>query len=479
MAAYEHRKISISKLEFDQQNYRIFSAQSQQEALDALVEEQDTKLVEMGKDIALHGLSPIDLFGVVKNDKSEGYIVVEGNRRLVALRLLENPLLTEQKPIQDAFKSLSGQYQKNRLSEIPCVVFPEKELAMSWVDRKQGTNMGGAGLQRAGYVQNAVRKAQKGEYEKWYAATIYLKKTGHLQEGELPEREIHKQGTGAAVERVFGTAFLSERLGINISLSGEVTFDNGDKTNGAKLLLSILRHLIKKNLTTEDVKHLAQRNEILETFLSQSVKNNANPLQTEGTRANAKEANTSEDVKKTKPTVKPSQSVANERVGVVKAPIPRSKLAPNNLGYAPDIANERIKTLLFEIQKLDITETPKGRPLIAGVIMRVFLDLTLTDFLIKSGTKTPKDIRAWDDFGAKLRAKLNTALWVIDADKTNRQLDSVRAALNSDYHHSLKELNAQLHALDAPILTQKECVANWDRYAHLFAAIFEHLAQND
>ena len=131
---------------------------------------------------------------------------------------------------------------------------PNKEIAMGWVDRKQGTGMGGAGLRRADYVQNAIRKAARGDYKKWYAAVCHLKEFGLIKAEEAPEREIDKQETGAAIERVFGTAFLSEQLGINISSTGEVNFDNADTKKGSNLLSSILSHLIEKNLSTEDVR---------------------------------------------------------------------------------------------------------------------------------------------------------------------------------------------------------------------------------
>lgn len=160
-------------------------------------------------------------------------------------------------------------------------------------------------------------------------------------------------------------------------------------------------------------------------------------------------------------------------------PRPRIKLAPESLRCPDWVSNERIRRLLIEIQKLRIDETAHGRPLIAGIVMRVFLDLTVTYFLIKTNVDTPTGIESWDNYKARLPIKLRKALEVIDPSDLDRTLDNARTALNKDFHHSIHRLNEQIHALGAPILTQQECIQYWDRYAPLFDAIFKRLSEND
>lgn len=479
MPTPNYQEIELEKLEFDQENYRIFFGKDQSDTLRLLVQKEDTNLVDMAKDIATNGLSPIDITAVVKKEGTDVYTVIEGNRRLAAIRLLENPSLADNQQIKNALSLTSEQYSRNPIKTILCTVMPNKETAMGWVDRKQGTGMGGAGLRRADYVQNAIRKAARGEYEKWYAAVYHLKESGHIKAGEVPEREIDRQGTGAAIERVFGTAYLWEKLGINISSSGKVIFENGNTENGNKLLLSILNHLIEKNLSTEDVRTLEQRHEILQTFIDQNVKKQPQPLSTDNSSSVVDQDETIEPIVDNEDITEPQET---EDKKPPKAPPPsgqRTKLAPGNLRCPSSVSNQRIRLLLIEIQKLNISGTNNGRPLTAGVVMRVFLDLTLTYFLIETDVRIPKGIEAWDNYRAKLPKKLETALNVIDPSNSNRKLDNVRTALNKDFHHSINRLNEQIHALDAPILTQQECIEYWDRYAPLFDTIFKHLSNND
>lgn len=181
MPTPNYQEIELEKLEFDQENYRIFFGKNQSDTLRLLVQKEDTNLVDMAKDIATNGLSPIDITAVVKKEGTDVYTVIEGNRRLAAIRLLENPSLTDNQQNKNALSLTSEQYSRNPIKTILCTVMPNKETAMGWVDRKQGTGMGGAGLRRADYVQNAIRKAARGEYEKWYAAVCHLKEYAHLK----------------------------------------------------------------------------------------------------------------------------------------------------------------------------------------------------------------------------------------------------------------------------------------------------------
>lgn len=479
MTRFTYQDIELEKLEFDEENYRIFFGKDQEDTLRLLVEKEEMRLVDMANDIATNGLSPIDITAVVKKEDSDIYTVIEGNRRLAAIRLLEDPSLTDNQQIQNALALTSEQYSQNPIMTIQCAIMESKEKVMSWVDRKQGTGMGGAGLRRADYVQNAIRKAARGEYEKWYAAICYLKKTGHIKAGEVPEREIDTQGTGAAIERVFGTAFLSERLGVNISSNGSVSFDNGDDTKGGELLLAILMHLIEKKLATDDVKPVEKSEEILRSFLDQNVKKRIQ-LPSTGDDSSAREHVETIASNKKKEESTEAQEAKDEKSSKVPELLKnRTKLAQSSLRCPSSISNQRIRRLLIEIQKVNISETTSGRPLTAGIVIRVFLDLMLTYFLIETNTKVPIGIGSWDSYKAKLPKKLKTALKVIDPNESDRKLDNARAALNSDFHHSIHRLNKQIHALDAPILTQKECIEYWDRYAHLFDVIFKRLSNND
>src|SRR5437870_173073 len=88
--------IGIASLLLDAENPRHDVVASQREALLAIVAEQKSKLAALAEDIAEHGLSPLDRILVIKAGRgSRNYTVVEGNRRIAALKLLHNPDLAD------------------------------------------------------------------------------------------------------------------------------------------------------------------------------------------------------------------------------------------------------------------------------------------------------------------------------------------------------------------------------------------------
>lgn len=66
--------------------------EGQRDVMRSLVKTMPRKILMLAKDIVANGLSPADLSIVVSAGPGEKrYYVLEGNRRLVALKALENP----------------------------------------------------------------------------------------------------------------------------------------------------------------------------------------------------------------------------------------------------------------------------------------------------------------------------------------------------------------------------------------------------
>ena len=92
MASWETFK--LSELRLDQKNYRTGPTATQRDALAAIIEDQKTKLVNLAEDILNVGLSPGEPIWVTRDIDNPGmYIVLEGNRRLTALKLLRNTIV--------------------------------------------------------------------------------------------------------------------------------------------------------------------------------------------------------------------------------------------------------------------------------------------------------------------------------------------------------------------------------------------------
>lgn len=134
------RTIKLTSLFVNTENYRFEPLSSQKEAIDKMIEDQGDKLYSLVDDIVTNGLSPVDLIIVTPNEDSNKYVVLEGNRRITSLKLLNNPTLIDDKysPLRKKFQKLQKE-KPNAISElknIACAVFETPTEADIWIKRK-------------------------------------------------------------------------------------------------------------------------------------------------------------------------------------------------------------------------------------------------------------------------------------------------------------------------------------------------------
>src|SRR4051812_17127841 len=90
------KTINLNNLLVNTENYRFDAVASQKEAIDKMLNDQKDNLYTLAEHILKHGLNPNNKVEVTasNHNKSE-YIVLEGNRRTVTLKILNNPDLIE------------------------------------------------------------------------------------------------------------------------------------------------------------------------------------------------------------------------------------------------------------------------------------------------------------------------------------------------------------------------------------------------
>lgn len=88
-------EIPLAALLLDVENPRLVETQqTQQETARELAARQGDALLRLAQDIVEHGTDPTTLVAVVPTKgRHKRYRVVEGNRRVLALRALESPSL--------------------------------------------------------------------------------------------------------------------------------------------------------------------------------------------------------------------------------------------------------------------------------------------------------------------------------------------------------------------------------------------------
>lgn len=123
--SYTYETINVNKLFLNSKNYRIdFERyQTQSEIVERLYEEED--IIEMIKGIvSFQGIYPHESLIVIPNNKN-GYTVMEGNRRLLAIKtlldIIKPPIKYESEVVN--LRSKLKQENLNTLKELRCVVY--------------------------------------------------------------------------------------------------------------------------------------------------------------------------------------------------------------------------------------------------------------------------------------------------------------------------------------------------------------------
>ncbi|ENN91162.1 ParB/Srx family N-terminal domain-containing protein [Bartonella bovis] len=142
-------KVSLKKLEFDPENPRIPRFSNEKDAINFLCNKE--QILELAEDIAENGISPCEKF-IVLQDR-EKYIVVEGNRRLIALKFLDNPNLAPER-LSKKFSKYSAS-RKVLISSVECVIVSNRKEANHWIETKHSGQNKGKGVKPWDAIQKA------------------------------------------------------------------------------------------------------------------------------------------------------------------------------------------------------------------------------------------------------------------------------------------------------------------------------------
>lgn len=142
----EIKPISLNLIRLDQENVRFGNdvAESEREAIELLMADPEDarKILRLAEHIAENGLDPTEL-QLLTPDGDGRYIVLEGNRRLTALKLLQKPDLCPVPKLAKSFIELNQQLGDALPEDIDCSIVPTREAGDIWIELKHtGENRG-------------------------------------------------------------------------------------------------------------------------------------------------------------------------------------------------------------------------------------------------------------------------------------------------------------------------------------------------
>jgi hypothetical protein len=422
----EYRLIDLETLLLDSLNPRHNPVESQREALGALLEGRGAQeLLRLAEDISKFGVSPIDLALVIPDGKI--FIVLEGNRRVAALKLLKNPGLASGSKISESIYQLSK--NSRQIDEIGCIVAESRDTARRWIELRHSGSQQGVGV--VGWSpEMQVRFTENYSGQRGRA----LKLTDALEEAYIDDQELLSliQSVKSAKITTLGRLVSDPDFRMVAGLViGDQVQSRFSPSSMRALWYRLLSDLAMR-ITVSDLKSKGQRADYLASLAdvvpSEAERRPARRFEearnedTEQEGANNKGTTSSSTKDEDGPSPRPPATPKTQRA------------RPMRLFYGLRLVHVRpkVKDILREAQRIDLGEFPNA----GAVLIRVIVELVVAEGIhyIKPNA---------DDH---LRDRVKLCLRELDPTQNDQKYAGVRSGLSDPNSlFAVKALHSYLH----------------------------------
>ncbi len=415
--------IPIVKLRVDTKNPRLPDQQdSQIDAFHIMAKVQDEKLLALARHIIQYGLNPAEKFIVIPDDEDQ-YIVLDGNRRLTTLRALETPNIIEGHIKSDSFrrfKTLAIDYSNDPLTDVPCLVFHDRDQADPWIELIHDGESGGAGLVKWTAQQRSRFQSRKGKKPIHLQILDFVVENGNLSPTTKNKIELGKYAA-STLKRVIGTPYVRGKLGIE-NIDGEL------KTHYPK------SELIKG--LSKVVDDIGTGRKKVEHFMTQEKRidyvNQFSTEQLPDTTYFSDELTSLDDAPESgSPENRQHAHTTGDRYHSSR----RSKLIPSNVHL--DIQTVRLNDIYIELKRRLIIKEHTNA---VSVLLRAFLEMSLDDYIESNSlTLTGRDT---------LQNKMSTVADYMETNNilTRNELKPIRRAASKESDpNSTTSLHGYVH----------------------------------
>jgi len=339
--------IRLENLLIDLQNPRYDARTDQRDAYRTIAQEQGMKLLSLAADIVDNGLNPCEHPIVTPTDDGSLFVVLEGNRRIAALRLMTDDQFRDSlvlpRRLCDRFKELR-QRAVSLPSDIACAVLP-REKATHWIYlRHTGENEGRGVIGWDGLARHRFRSRRSPALQ----AIDMVRDAGFLR--QVPKQMQDKIAI-TNIERILVTPAARSLLGVDVKNGELVLTASRDEALGrlALVVIDVASRAIK-------VTHLDSREQRVK--YAQEVANRPLP-----TRGGAQP-----------PAGATAGGATTSKAAGTRTTSYRSTLIPKRLRLAAKPI--RIVRICGELQKLNVHAFTNS----CAVMLRVLVEMCVHDY---------------------------------------------------------------------------------------------------
>lgn len=432
--------ISLSNLYLDLQNPRYEQQQSQNEALNTIAGEQKGKLLVLLKDILENGLNPSDIPIVMPDPtRGSGYVVLEGNRRIAALKLFKKPRILTNVTMRQRYSKLHDEYKNKNIKSVECLIVNSREEANLWIERKHEGEMSGAGTVKWNAVQSARFRAGKTGKDSRMVQLIDFMRAAGAGDDEFTEQLMRMKATN--LERLISTPSVATELGLTYN-EGEYSspYEWSEVVKGLKAVVS---RLSAPGFKVRDIYRKSDRegfiNRIPREELPDKTKMAEKPWRLKEFNEDSMKTSSNDQQRNDDKDKHQSRAGGNQ----VQRPTSRDTFLPKDSNLS--IPNDRINRIFSELKLLShntMTNT-------CAVMLRVFLELSADCYLEQCGLL--KDGVLSGSRAGDLKSKINMVIKnlcdknYLDDSKAKGIRDEINAKQGS---YCVDTMNAYVHNLD-------------------------------
>jgi hypothetical protein len=440
-------ELNLDELELDLQNPRFDGLANQRDALEKIVQSQGSKLVNLAEDIIVNGMSPAHrmLVAKVSGRGATGYKVLDGNRRLAALRVLANPTMLEgMTGIGDLtakkLRNLAKDFNLDTIQPLDVFVCKNEAEARHWIEAIHTGENDGRGVVGWDGIATARYRGKNISLK----VLEFVKAAGKLTQEEIT---LLERFPITNLDRLLGTPEIRERLGL--TLEGGDLMSDLPQAELLRPLKKVVTDLASKEVTVGQLKGKEDRVKYinsLKTALPDLGKRTGTPEPLDRLAAHAQ---AKAQVKAT--TASKTRSLLD-----------RKALIPSNVQTPLNINDQKLQQMCRELRKLPLDAYPVS----VAASFRVFLELSLDHY------GTEKKLPGFN-VDLPLKKKVESVAAGLQASGVNkRDLQAFRGlASNPHAALSIDRLHGVIHSRYA-LPTGSELRSGWAEVQLAFTKIW-------
>lgn len=377
--------IPVVDILLDVGNPRIRNGQDQADCIERILRKED-QLLALMKDIAENGLTTMPILVKPVEDK---LVVMDGNRRVTALKLLNDVNLCPVERLKPGIRALHSKHENNLVSVVDVLSSNNDEaIAREVLARHSGAQGGVGQLDWSAYLRTVylLNHGHPPDYKRAGQYALWTEKQGIWVDDDFPISSLHR----------FFTAENLKRLGFDICNDELVPCVPVDV---AKRMAQTLMTDFQGPVKVDDIRTPTLAEAYIDTVQNRNgvVTNSASPnapLQSPASNGSTSATSSNGTASAPSPQGTPAGGAIPSAPMPASAPSPATSPTPLTPAWqrkkvlgsrAPNIpipdSETKARNVIAELRKLNIQDTPMA----GAMLLRGFIELSTNYYMGKHG----------------------------------------------------------------------------------------------